>query len=301
MSSLLARLLLIISVALVPALGLQAYTESDARRIRLQLVQDEALRLVRLVSAEQQRIIEGAGQALDVLSSSPAVQDNLPEMCTRLLANLIQQSPRYKSLSVVGLDGHLRCAPFATDPGIDLSDRAYFRRALQTGGTVVGEYVIGRTWKTPRIHVARPFRNRDGVVAGVVEVAIDLDWLQQQLEWLPLPPMATALIADRNGTILARRPDPASLVGKPILTANRFMLDGNDVGVTTMRARAGNMIFVAYSPPGTDPRGLLVKVSLDRDTTFAAMTQANRAGLMLIVAGGVTLATSLTMNWSIWS
>ena len=287
MSTLLARLLLIISVALVPALGLQAYTESEARRTRLQLVEDEALRLVRLVSAEQQRIIEGAGQALDVLSSASSVQDNLPERCIRLLANLIQQSPRYNSVSVIGLDGHIRCAPFPTDPGIDLSDRAYFRRALQTGGTVVGDYAIGRHSKTPRIHVARPFRNRDGVIAGVVEVAIDLDWLQQQLDRLPLPPAATAMIADRNGTILARRPDPASLVGKPILDTNRFMLNGNEIAVATIKARAGNTIFVAYSPPGAAPKGLLVKVSLDRDITFAAMTQANRAGLMLIVAGGV--------------
>ena len=154
-STLLARLLVIVSIALVPALGFQAYSENKARQIRKELVQDEALRLVRLVSAEQQRIIEGAAQVLDVISSTPAVQDNLPEFCQRMLANLIRQSPRYNTVAVIGLDGHIRCAPAPVDPAIDLSDRAHFRRALQTGGTVLGDYVIGRVSDKPTIHIGQ--------------------------------------------------------------------------------------------------------------------------------------------------
>ena len=65
MKSLLARLLLIVSLALVPALAFQAYTESQARRFRQHLVEDEAMRLVRLVSSEQQRIIDAAEQVLE--------------------------------------------------------------------------------------------------------------------------------------------------------------------------------------------------------------------------------------------
>ena len=63
------------------------------------------------------------------------------------------------------------------------------------------------------------------------------------------------------------------------------MLDGNAVGTALIDARAGNPILAAYSPPGADPLGLLIKVSLDRERTFAAMTQANRTGLFLIVVG----------------
>ena len=67
MKSLLARLLLVVSVALVPALAFQAHTENEARLVRKQLVEEEALRLVRLVSAEQQRIVDGAEQVLDTI------------------------------------------------------------------------------------------------------------------------------------------------------------------------------------------------------------------------------------------
>ena len=121
---------MIVSIALVPALAFQAYTEADARRVREQVVQEEALRLVRLVASEQQRIVEGAEQVLNVIGGTPDVQDNLPEFCKRMLINLIQGSPRYKYAGVFGLDGHLLCAPGPLDPSLNVSDRTYFRMAL---------------------------------------------------------------------------------------------------------------------------------------------------------------------------
>ena len=62
-----------------------------------------------------------------------------------------------------------------------------------------------------------------------------------------------------------------------------------------MNGLNGQPEFVAYSPPGAEPKGLLITVGLDRDTTFAAVTQADRAGLVLIAAGGVAalLVTAL--------
>ena len=106
MHSLLARLLVVITIALLPALAFQAYTAADARGVRQQLMEDEALRLVRLVSFEQQRIIEGAEQVLDAISGAPAVQDDIPRLCQRLLGNLVTGNPRYVAAIVIGLDGN---------------------------------------------------------------------------------------------------------------------------------------------------------------------------------------------------
>ena len=284
--SLLSRLMLVVVIALVPALGFQAYTESEARRIRLQLVSDEALRLVRLVSAEQQRIIDGAEQVLNVISTSPFLQDNLPGLCERELNGLVRQSPRYNSATVIGLDGHRICASGPFDRDADLSGRAYFQRALQTGGTVVGEYTIGRRSGRPALHTAKPFRNRDGVVAGVVVLALDIAWLNQQLAQLPLPANAVASIADRNGNILARSPNGENYIGQPIPPEDRFSLQSDAIAIGPMRSLEGRQRIAASVLPGADPKGLRVWVGLDRDVTFAAVTQANRAGLLLILAGG---------------
>ena len=291
--TLLARLLLVVTIALVPALGFLTYTEIESRQIRQQLVEDEVLRLVRLVRSDQQRIVEGAEQVLDTLSTALAVQDKVPGLCQRLLAGVLAQSPRYKTIAVIGLDGHHLCGPAWRNPGVDLSDRAYFRLALQTGGFVVGEFAMGRSTAIPSLHMAKPFTTPDGKVAGVIEVGVSTDWIQQQLEQVALPPGTNALIADRSGTILARRPAQKSLIGQPILPTNRFMLEGNEIRFATIKARAGNEVFSAYSPPGADQLGLLIKVSLDRATSFAVVTHANRIGLLLIL-GGAGLALAIT-------
>ena len=296
--SLLARLLLIVSIALVPALAFQVYTESGTRRIREHLVEDEALRLVRLVSAEQQRIIEGAEQVLDTLSSTPAVQDNIPELCRRQLANLLRLSPRYSYGAVIGLDGYVLCAPAPFDSGIDLSGRTYFRLALQTGGFVLGDYTVGRLSGGPTIHAAKPFRNHDGKIAGVIVLALSLDWLAQAVERLRLPPEAIVTIADRNGIFMIRHPGQERFAGTPIPAGNRFILDGTKIGIAPMMSLDRNRpVIVAYSPPGADPKGLAIGVGLDRETTFATVTQDNRLRLALIVLGaGLALATTALLG-----
>ncbi len=287
------KLFLIVLVAMVPALCIQAYTEFKARQIRQQLVQDEALRLVRLVASEQQQIVEGAEQVLNVIASAPAVQDNDPEPCQRMLANLLKQAPRYSSTGVVGLDGHLRCAPFPFDQQLDVSGRDFFARAVRSGGFVISGYTVGLVSKRPAIHMAKPFRDAAGKVAGVVVVALDLDWLGQQLYRLPLPPGATALVSDRNGVMLARYPEGARFVGQSMPPKNHFLLEGDQVGLALVDSLDGRPDMKAFSPPGAEPKGLFIGVGLDRDLSFAEVTEANLVGLVLIVlALAMALATT---------
>ena len=130
MKGLVAGRLLLVSLALLPVLGFEIYTEYDARQVRQQLMEDEALRLVRLVASEQQRIIDNTEQTLNALGSTPAVQDALPAYCQRLMANLVAQSPQFTCAAVIALDGYTICSPTPVDPGVNASKRACFRLAL---------------------------------------------------------------------------------------------------------------------------------------------------------------------------
>ena len=292
MNSLLARLLLIVAVALTPALCFQAYTEHEARHVRQQLMEEEVPRLVRFVRAEQQRILEGAEEVLNVISSTSAVQRNLPELCEQLVADVLARSPRYDNLSVIDLNGHRICAPGQYDRAEDLSSHSFFRLALQTGGFAIGEYAATRGAK-PTIDLAKPFQNPDGAIAGVVVISLNLEWLGQQFAHVPLPPDALATIADRNGTILARYPDAARNAGQAIPARNRFLLEGNEIRVTPITGQDGRARLAAFSPVGAEPLGLFIGVGLDSDAAFASVTRENRVGILLIAGGGL-LALGLT-------
>jgi len=289
------KLLLIVSVALLPALASQVYSETQARAVRQQLTEDAGLRLLHLARSEQQRIVEGAEQVLSVIANAPSVRNREPEHCQPLLANLLQEQTRYLYADAMTLDGTPFCASGPADQTLNPSDRPWFKRALQTGAFVVGDYAIGRSSGVPSLHMARPFRDKAGNIAGVVEIALSLEWLRGQFAKLDLPPGGSVTIADRTGVYLARNPGGMDFVGRTQPADRAFLLQGDTIH-TFHGADApgsGRSGFVTVSPPGADPSGLMVAVSLDEETSFAAMMQANRLGLVLIIAD-VLLGLALT-------
>ena len=298
MKRLLTRLLLVMSVAMLPALGFQIYTEHEARRVRAQLVRDEALSLLRLVGGEQYRIIEAAEQVLNTVAGTPAVQDNDIERCRRLLANLVERSPRYNNAIIAGPDGRVPCASNQSDLLLDIADRPYFRAAMRTEDFVIGEYTIGRGSGLPAIHIARRVTNPDGSIAGVAVLALNIGWLAEQVEHLSLPPGAIVTITDRNDTILVRRPGQARFSGTRAPGENRFLLDATEIGLTEMKSLDKRRpVILAYSPLAVDPKGLSIRVALDREITFATLARANWIGPVLIVLGIIlALATAAALG-----
>ena len=296
MKSLLVRLLLVVSIALAPALALELYRAYEARQTRQALIEDEALRLVGLVGAEQKRIAEGADQVLTVLGSAAAVLEQQPELCQRLLTNLLEQSSRYTSAIVAGADGHFICVPAGWPRDGNSSNRTFFRLAMQTGSFVVDGFAVSLSNGRPVLHMAKPFKNADGTIAGVAIVALDLGWLSQQLDQISLPKQAIAIIVDRDGTILARRPNLPGIVGKKIPDANRFALAGSRIGILeTTSLETNRRLVMAYLPPAADAKGLAIGVGLDRDITFVAVTEANQQSMWLIAAAIVLSLAGTTL------
>jgi len=290
MGRIMPRVILLVVLALLPALGFEAYTEYSARQVRFRLVEEEALRLVGLLNFQQDRIVEGASQMLNAIASAPAVQDGHWPECHRMLGNLLRRSPRYEGIGVVGLDGYLRCAARGEGPGapgLFLGDRFYFKEALRTNGFVTSTYAVDRISGAPIIQFSRPFTGQDGAVLGVVFISINLDWLGNLVQTLPLPSTAGVTITDRDGVILARRPDVQGSVGKPPTGDTRRVLEGSENAVMTTTSRDGREVVVGYSPVDAEPKGLMVAVWLDRAATFAGMASANLMGLFMILAGGV--------------
>src|ERR1700728_3232405 len=71
--SLRARLLLLVILAVIPAIWIEIYGETQLRATRQQEIRQEASRLMRLAAAEQQRINEGARQLLVAFSAGQSV------------------------------------------------------------------------------------------------------------------------------------------------------------------------------------------------------------------------------------
>lgn len=294
MKSLLARLLLVVAVALVPALGFQVYTEANARHVRQQLMEEEALRQLRLVSTAVERVFDMAEQILDVIAQGPGLRSGDPERCQRVLETIVKAFPNYPVATFVAPDGRVTCASERPTIGLDRSSRPYFVTALQSDKLVVAPYTIGQRSGRSVVPVAKRVNDANGHMIGVLELSLDLGWFQQQVARVPLPAGGTIRIADRNGIILSHSGLSTVTVGQPVLAENDHTLRGSEIGFAPeFHARDGRVLFIAFIPADIQPNGLAIGVGLDPAVSFTEVARANLLGLWLI-ALGAALALALT-------
>src|SRR5713226_3306862 len=215
-SSLRVRLILLVLLALVPALGLIFYAAEDQRRSTAIEAQQNALRLARLVSANQDALIEGARQLLTALAQVPVVRSGNPAACSAFLKDLLGQYPHYAILAVTDPEGEQLCSGVPVKGRVNNADRAYFRGAMEKRDFAIGDYQIGRVTGKATINFGYPILEPSGQIRGVVFAALDLAWLNKLAAQTHLPPGATVTVIDRNGTVFVRYPDSEKWLGKTI-------------------------------------------------------------------------------------
>src|SRR3990170_553099 len=102
-----ARLLLVVLLALLPALGLALFAFFDARGRERSDARHSALQVARLAAANEAHLIEGARQLLVALAQLEAVRDRDRTECSALLAQLLPKYPDYANLGVTAPDGEI--------------------------------------------------------------------------------------------------------------------------------------------------------------------------------------------------
>lgn len=135
------RVLLLVALALVPSVALTLYTAAEQRDLQAEQVLANSMRLARLASADQGRLVDAVRQQLEALSRLPEVRGGYATECTAALVAARQANPTYANLGLLTPDGRLACAALPVT-GVDFSERVFFRRVLETGNFSVGEYQV---------------------------------------------------------------------------------------------------------------------------------------------------------------
>ena len=139
-----------------------------------------------------------------------------PAACAPLLAELLEAYSQYRNFVVVDANGNITCSAVPMSGPVNVSDRTYFKRAVERRHFAVGDYLIGRITLVPAIAFALPLLGADGRVESIVVATQGLSWLNAEASQLDLPPGATLALTDPSGIVLAHVPPEADLVGKPI-------------------------------------------------------------------------------------
>ena len=278
------RLFLLVVVALLPALAIQAYNELDLQRSREAEVRELALRQAELAASELTQILEGVHSLLTAVAEVPAVRALDAGPCAAFLATLQPRVSHVRSIAALDLAGRVACRNSPAPPGLRLADRPYFQEVLRSGGFVVGDYTIASVLQQPVLPMALPVRDDAGVIVGAVVATLDLRWLGEQLARRALPPGGSVTIADRHGTILAREPLPERFVGTAIPQPFLRLVTAPGPGTEEVVSQDGTRRILGYVP-SVPLRRPYVSAGLSSDTAFAAVDRAMGRGFAWIAAG----------------
>ncbi len=290
-------LLALVLLATLPGLGLTLSTSLENRRAAAAGVRAEAMQLVRLVSAEQLRLIDETRVLLVDLARHPGITRRQDAACGALLRETLRLYPRYANLGAADPAGNVFCSALPLTPPVNIADRAYFRRAVEKRDFALGEYQVGRITGKASVNAGYPVLDRAGQVQAVVFAALGLDWLNALVAEARLPPGAVLHVVDAHGTILARYPDPQPWVGRafPDVPSIRAVLAAGGEGTAEVSGVDGVRRLYAFAPLTRPPQpgGPFVSIGIPTAVAYAGVTRLlvrNLLGLLLAVL--LTLAAA---------
>lgn len=271
-------------MAIVPLAGALFFALLTIKNGRQQQVESEAYRTGELAALEIKRLVVGLEDTLVAISMAPAIDAPDRSICNNYLAKVSRQMPQFEGLAVLDSAGIVVCRQVTDGTGTSLADRRYVQEAL-AGRRALGTFMIGRLSGEHILPLAVPITDNAGKVRGAVAGSLSLKWLDERLKQRDFPPGGNITIADRNGVILARHPQPERFVGTPIPDNYQYLVHADRAGTVELTSQDGTRRLLAYFPPADQFRDLYVSAGLSMEQEFRTITMASYFGI------GVTIIT----------
>ena len=284
------RLMLLVLFAIIPAFGLMGYTTISQRQQAAVDAERDAVKLARLAAQEQSQLIAATHQLLLILSQLPAVkQPTTATACSRILDELRNPYPYYTNFGVATPDGRIFCSALPMARPVNINDRSYFHRAIQSRDFSIGDYQTGRITGISAINFGYPVFDVGGNIKAVVFAALNLSWLNKLITNIELPADSTLTVVDSRGTILARLPEPDKWVGKSMRASALVsaILANQREGTAEEPGLDGIIRLYAFAPLHNSPAGnVYVSVGIPKAVAFADANRdfARNLSLLLLVA-----------------
>lgn len=209
-ASLVTRLFLIVTVAMLPVLGVAAY---DAFELR-ENSRDEAVRsLGRSLDSlygQQALLTENTRLLLSTLSKTDAARRCDSAALGPLLSDLLAENPLYVALLAFDPSGEM-IAVSSDAQKVSIRDRSYYADVIRRREFTVGEFAVSRTTGKETIHFAYPVIPETGRgLSCILVAAYDLGYYGKLFGAERMAGGGIVEVFDRRGIRLFRFPEDAS-------------------------------------------------------------------------------------------
>src|SRR5436853_5208725 len=291
--SLTGRMFLLVVIAVLPALVIQAVNEYALRTAREDEIRQRVIQITKQFGEEIQAIRAGASQLLVALGELDEVQKRETKGGGATFAKLKARFESYVRIGAADDAGNVFCS---SGPIIEpsVAETEFFKRSITGDGLAVGNFFIDPNTGEKMMHFAERFYGANGKVAGVVFAGLDLKWLAEHLKERGLTSSQSILIADRLGNIIARLPNGDALVGKNMRKSHEEIMDGNTAGWEEAAGVDGVARIFGYVPGQLPPKDFFLSAGQSKVEAMEPIEAATKRGILLILLG---LLAAMYLAW----
>lgn len=274
-----ARLVVLALILVCPLMLDRVRLLEETRTAQLAAMANELSTLAQRTADAEREVMSSVEAVLKSAAYVHAAAAQAGRSCSILRASLRVDLPSIRMLLVAGPDGVVHCSTSSMFVGSNISDRPYFRKALETHDFVVSDFLVGRQTQKGTILAAYPVSAIDTGEEAVIVAGMNLDWLSDMMSSLAGRVGVNAALIDGEGTVLAAPPDERSLIGKKLdrlslLPAMAETPQGR--GSITMHDDAGRLMTVSRIP-GTSAR---LVVTVDENKVSAGINRDIRTAYL---------------------
>jgi hypothetical protein len=298
LSSLNIRLLILTLLTVTPPFGVIVHAAIEQRAKTVAEVQQRALALARQAAARQKDMTAQARVLLDgLVRSQVASAANDMKACNSLMSDLQGVLPVYENLFVADDKGNIRCSATPLANPVNVADRSYFQRAVDTRAFSIGDIHRSRVSGADFVALSQPVLDAAGKVKAVITASVRPSWMNTVLAGIELPEGASANLVDSAGQVVAHAPERPELVGRSIPGLPRLLAVAREQGEATAESTwlDGVTRVTGIAPTLDGGQGeLFVQVGLSKAQAFAEVERIFHRDLALLAAAAFLV---LCLGW----
>jgi len=252
-STIRVRLIWLVLFALLPSLAIIAYDEIQLRKLIINEIHREAVRVGAMAQERIRSAMNETHSQLRTLARMSSIRA-MDVSSHRHLAEVLDDAEMFTNLIIADASGRVvsSALPFTGEVRIDTLES--FKQVVKTREFTVGKYGVNPISRRPGLNLAYPILDSEDRVAGVLVASLGFAWLDDFAAEADLPESATLVVLDSDGVVLASTLDPEIWVGKTVRQAALVQAAINEghSGTTVIEGFDGIERLYAYAPIHSD-------------------------------------------------
>ncbi len=293
-TSLRARLVLLLSLGIMPCLVLVIYNGVIHWNAACHEAEVNALRVAMGVSQQHRILLELTRRMLVSLADDMGRQGD-SAACPPFLQAWSKHRPFlfYADVGFADGDGKVVCSLVAASESNPSLSRRCLRHAKNAQELSIGPLRTGGVSGSGKMDFAYPVLDGSGKVKLLAFACLDASWFEDLTRRMSLPPRATVTMIDSAGTVLSRNIDPDKWVGRsaPDVEIIKTVLHSR-TGIGEATGMDGVRRIYGFVPLGEETQAGYIYVGIPKeDAVGAARNQLLRHLGWLALAGVLGLVT----------